>query len=52
MLFAATISSVRVRQMMSGGCIAFLATMVEVPTAAPRFEDILIIREFPDVFPP
>nr|CAD1842324.1 unnamed protein product [Ananas comosus var. bracteatus] len=38
--------------MLSSGCIAFLATVVEVPTAAPGLEDIPVVREFPDVFPP
>ncbi len=51
-LFAATIYSAWARQMMSRGCIAFLAIVVEVPMAAPGLEDIPIVREFPDVFPP
>nr|CAD1833547.1 unnamed protein product [Ananas comosus var. bracteatus] len=51
-LFATWISSARARQLMSRGCVAFLATVVEVPMAAPGLEDILIVREFSDVFPP
>nr|CAD1823460.1 unnamed protein product [Ananas comosus var. bracteatus] len=37
---------------MSRGCVAFLAIVTEVPTATPGLEDIHIVREFPDVFPP
>ncbi len=37
--------------MMSRGCIAFLVTVVEVPTVAPGLEDIPTVCEFPDVFP-
>ncbi len=51
-LFAATISSARARQTMSQGCVAFLATVVKVPTVAPELEDIPIVCEFSDVFPP
>ncbi len=51
-MFAAMISSTRAMQMMSQGCVTFLATVVEMPTAAPGLEDIPIVREFPDVFPP
>nr|CAD1825792.1 unnamed protein product [Ananas comosus var. bracteatus] len=51
-LFATWISSARARQLMSRGCTAFLATVVEVPTAVPGLEDIPIVCEFQDVFPP
>ncbi len=51
MLFAVTVSSVRARQKMSRGCVAFLAAVVEVPTATLGLEDILIVHEFSDVFP-
>ncbi len=37
---------------MSRECVAFLASVVEVPAAAPGLEDIPIVREFPNVFPP
>ncbi len=30
--------------------MAFLVTVVEVPKAVPGFEDIPVVREFPDVF--
>nr|CAD1844011.1 unnamed protein product [Ananas comosus var. bracteatus] len=43
-LFATWISSARVRQLISRGCIAFLATVVEVPTAASGLEDIPIVQ--------
>ncbi len=51
-LFAATVSSAKVKRMMSRGCIACLATVVEVPTAAPELKDIPIVCEFLDVIPP
>ncbi len=51
-LFATMISTLRARQMISRGCIPFLASVVEGPMAAPGLEDIPIVREFPDVFPP
>ncbi len=38
--------------MIRSGCVAFLASVVEEPTAAPGLGDIPIVREFPDVFPP
>ncbi len=50
-MFATTISSVRARQMMSHGCVAFLVTVAEVPTTVSGFEDIPLVREFPNVFP-
>ncbi len=37
---------------MSRGCIAFLATVVEVLTTSPGLKDIPIVREFLDVIPP
>ncbi len=36
--------------MMSRDCIAFLAAVVEMPTAAPGLENIPINREFSNVF--
>ncbi len=36
---------------MSRGCIAFLATVIEVPTAALGLKGISIVREFPGVIP-
>ncbi len=38
--------------MMSLGCITFLATVVEVPTAAPGLKDVSIVREFLGVIRP
>ncbi len=49
-LFAATISSARARQMMSHGCIAFLVTVVEVPTAATGLENIPVVCKYLDIF--
>ncbi len=37
--------------MISRGCVSFLPIVVEVPTAAPGLEDILIVRKFPVVLP-
>ncbi len=51
-LFAATVLSARARQMLSRGCIDFLVTVEEVPTAAPGLKDIPIAREIPGVSPP
>nr|CAD1823326.1 unnamed protein product [Ananas comosus var. bracteatus] len=51
-LFAMTISSSRARQLISRGCVAYLATVVlRGETDAPRIEDIPVVREFGDVFP-
>ncbi len=35
--------------MLSRGCVAFLASVVEMPTVAPRLENIPIVREFLNV---
>nr|CAD1830168.1 unnamed protein product [Ananas comosus var. bracteatus] len=46
------ISSSRARQLISRGCVAYLATVVLRGDAdAPRIEDIPVVREFGDVFP-
>ncbi len=37
--------------MIGHGFVAFLATVVEVPTAVPGYEDIPLDHEFPDIFP-
>nr|CAD1842419.1 unnamed protein product [Ananas comosus var. bracteatus] len=50
-LFAMTISSSRARQLISRGCVAYLATVVlRGDVDAPRIEDIPVVREFGDVF--
>ncbi len=36
--------------MICSGCVAFSASIVEGPTAAPGLGDIPIVCEFPDVF--
>ncbi len=51
-LFATMVSTSRARQMICRGCVAFLASVIERPTAAPRLEDLPIVREFPNVFFP
>ncbi len=38
--------------MLSRGCIALLVIVEEVPTTAPGLEDVSIVHEFPNVFPP
>nr|CAD1832752.1 unnamed protein product [Ananas comosus var. bracteatus] len=51
-LFAMTISSSRARQLISRGCVAYLATVVlRGEDDAPKIEDIPVVREFGDVFP-
>nr|CAD1832941.1 unnamed protein product [Ananas comosus var. bracteatus] len=49
--FAATVSVARARKMIKGGCVAYLATMVEAQKEHPKLSDIRIACEFPDVFP-
>nr|CAD1839664.1 unnamed protein product [Ananas comosus var. bracteatus] len=51
-LFAMTISSSRARQLISRGCVAYLASVVlRGEDDTPRVEDIPVVREFQDVFP-
>nr|CAD1842393.1 unnamed protein product [Ananas comosus var. bracteatus] len=51
-LFAMTISSSRARQLISRGCVAYLATVVlRDDVDASMIEDIPVVREFGDVFP-
>ncbi len=50
-MFTATISLLRARRMLSRGCVVFLATVVEVPTAVLRLEDIPVFCEFSNIFP-
>lgn len=40
------------KRMINRGCIAFLATVVDVSNERPTLESIPIVREFPDVFSP
>nr|CAD1844154.1 unnamed protein product [Ananas comosus var. bracteatus] len=50
-LFAMTISSSQARQLISRGCIAYLASVVlRGEDDTPRIEDIPVVREFCDVF--
>ncbi|XP_020082145.1 uncharacterized protein LOC109705769 [Ananas comosus] len=48
--FAVTVSASRTRKMIKGGCVAYLATMVETQRKPPMLGDIRVAREFPDVF--
>ena len=36
---------------MSSGCVAYLATVVEIDRVVPTLEELTVVREFPDVFP-
>ncbi|XP_020102373.1 uncharacterized protein LOC109719935 [Ananas comosus] len=49
-LFALTVSTSRARKLISSGCAAYLATVVETQKELPVLGDILVVREFPDVF--
>nr|CAD1833013.1 unnamed protein product [Ananas comosus var. bracteatus] len=49
--FTATVSATRARKLVSRGCAAYLATVVEVDRVAPTLEELSVVREFPDVFP-
>ncbi len=46
-----TISSTRAKQLIRNGCVAHLATVVDRSSETSRVEDILIVWEFPDLFP-
>nr|CAD1829299.1 unnamed protein product [Ananas comosus var. bracteatus] len=50
-LFALTVSTTRARKLISSGCVAYLATVVETQKELPALCDIPVVREFPDVFP-
>nr|CAD1835607.1 unnamed protein product [Ananas comosus var. bracteatus] len=51
-LFAMSISSSRARQLISRGCVAYLASVVlRGEDDTHRIEDIPVVREFQDVFP-
>nr|CAD1829905.1 unnamed protein product [Ananas comosus var. bracteatus] len=51
-LFAMSISSFRARQLISRGCVAYLASVVlRGENDTPRIEDIPVVREFQDVCP-
>nr|CAD1835029.1 unnamed protein product [Ananas comosus var. bracteatus] len=50
-LFAMTVSTSRVRRLIKGGCIAYLASVVETQKELPALGNISVVCEFPDVFP-
>ncbi len=50
-LFAMTVSTSRAKKLINGGCVAYLATIVEEQTEHPALESIPVAREYPDVFP-
>ncbi|XP_020082447.1 uncharacterized protein LOC109706053 [Ananas comosus] len=45
------LSTLKARKLISSGCAAYLATVVETQKELPALGDILVVREFPDVFP-
>ena len=45
------ISAVAARKLLSKGCQAFLAHVVDTSMGVVGLEDIPVVREFPDVFP-
>lgn len=45
------VNTVKARNMLSKGCIGFLAHMVSKVELSPNIDKILAIRKFPDVFP-
>ncbi|XP_020080383.1 uncharacterized protein LOC109704062 [Ananas comosus] len=49
--FAATISTVREKKMIKGGCKAYLATIVDPQREYPELGNIRVVCEYPDVFP-
>ncbi len=49
-LFAMKISQTRARKLINDGGTTYLATMVMEPVELPALEDILIVREYPNVF--
>jgi len=45
------ISMMKGRKLLGKGCERFLCNVVKTVDAEPSLEDILVVREFPDVFP-
>ncbi|XP_071905702.1 uncharacterized protein [Coffea arabica] len=48
---SAMISGIRARKMLSKGAQGFLAFLINAPSDQVKLEDVLVVREFPDVFP-
>ena len=46
------ISALKVARLLNGGCDRYLASVVvEIEEQRPKLEDILMVNEFPEVFP-
>ena len=45
------ISCLKARKCLQKGCVAFLAHIVDKEAVEPRIEDILVVKEYPEVFP-
>ncbi|XP_049378055.1 uncharacterized protein LOC125842786 [Solanum stenotomum] len=45
------ISHIRAQRMMDRGCLSYLAFIRDVGAESPAMESILVVQEFPDVFP-
>ncbi|XP_048138580.1 uncharacterized protein LOC125315986 [Rhodamnia argentea] len=45
------VSSLEVTKLIDEGCEAYLAVVMDSTIEEPKFEDIPVVREFPDVFP-
>nr|CAD1837163.1 unnamed protein product [Ananas comosus var. bracteatus] len=50
-LFAMMVTTSRAKKLISSGCVAYLATVVETRRETPVLEDIPVVQEFSDVFP-
>ncbi|XP_027171655.1 uncharacterized protein LOC113771252 [Coffea eugenioides] len=48
---SAMISGIRARKMLHKGAQGFLAFLINAPSDQVKLEDVLVVREFPDVFP-
>lgn len=45
------ISSIEVAQLLEEDCLSYLATMVNMSVEEPKMENIVVVRDFADVFP-
>ncbi|XP_071906060.1 uncharacterized protein [Coffea arabica] len=48
---SAMVSGIRARKMLSKGAQGFIAFLINTPSDQVRLEDVLVVREFSDVFP-
>ncbi|XP_071905996.1 uncharacterized protein [Coffea arabica] len=48
---SAMVSGIRAREMLSKGAQGFIAFLINTPSDQVRLEDVLVVREFSDVFP-